>query len=115
MSPEDFVRNLYLSAVTENLCLYRQMYEQSDENQGTNPQWKACLALYRQLTQENQATLFQIIKQIQVDTVSTVLGIIDGVVTVEEEVELELVDKGYNEIISGDLQDLFLAFNEDND
>ena len=58
-----------------------------------------------QLTPAQRKVLFKIIRQIQVDTISNVLGIIDGTSgDLQETLTLNADDKE----ISGDLPDLFL-------
>lgn len=63
------------------------------------------------LSDENKAILFNVIEQVQVDTVSNVLGIIDGIVTTpEKDFEIKMTLDETDELINGELQDLFLEY-----
>lgn len=66
------------------------------------------MRLYTGLSNENKAILFEILEQIEVDTVSTVLRIIDERLRIEDE-ELD-----FQWTINGDLQYLFLEHDEKN-
>ncbi|MGG1166389.1 MULTISPECIES: hypothetical protein [Bacillus cereus group] len=64
------------------------------------------MRLYTGRSNENKAILFKILEQIEVDTVSTVLRIIDERLRIEdEELDFQLT-------INGDLQYLFLEHDE---
>ncbi|OFD58019.1 hypothetical protein BWGOE4_29590 [Bacillus mycoides] len=66
------------------------------------------MRLYTGLSNENKAILFEILEQIEVDTVSTVLRIMDERLRIEdEELDFQLT-------INGDLQYLFLEHDEKN-
>lgn len=49
------------------------------------------------------------------DAVSNILGVLDGVVSIgEEDIEFKVTINDNNEPINGDLQDLFLEYDEEN-
>ncbi|MFB6468227.1 transposase [Cytobacillus sp. Hz8] len=81
----------------------------------TDSYWKEALRFFEELTDDNKKILFKIIGQVQVDAISTILGIIDGVVPLpskQEEIEMKFI--GEKEPINGNLHDLFLAYDEEN-
>jgi putative transposase len=50
-----------------------------------------------------------------VDTVSNILGVLDGVVSIKnEDIEFKVTINDNKEPINGDLQDLFLEYDEEN-
>ena len=71
--------------------------------------------MYKGLTDADKLVFFKVIKQIEIDTVSNILALLDGVTSLEgQDDEFNLSFKKTNEKINGDLQDLFLEFDENN-
>ncbi|MGF6949071.1 hypothetical protein QF028_001576 [Neobacillus sp. B4I6] len=115
MNKEEFIKTLYQSIIKENRNIYRDLFINTDINEVTDSYWKEALKLYTELTYENKEILYKIIEQVEVDAVSNILGVLDGVVSIsEEDIEIEVMIKGNNEKINGDLQDLFLEYDEEN-
>ena len=109
-----FVKSLYESIVQENLQLYKDLYETTNVTSKTDEYWKKSIGLYDNLTDENKDTLMKIIEQTIIDTISNMLGVIDGSSTLND-CSLEpklLLDSTDTE---GELQDLFLEFIEERD
>ncbi|MRX72852.1 transposase [Bacillus lacus] len=109
---EIFIKSLYESIVKENLELYRELYETTKIGPKTDEYWKAAIGLCNSLTAENKDILIRIIEQTMIDTISNMLGIIDGSSTLKD-CSLEprlLLNSKYTE---GELQDLFLKFIEE--
>ncbi|PEC49626.1 transposase [Bacillus sp. AFS096315] len=116
MNNLEFVKNLYQIVVKEDLTLYEDLFVNTEIKDATDPYWKDALNFYAELTDDNKKMLFKIIEQVQVDTVSTVLGILDGTVTLtEDDYEIEMKINGEEELLNGDLQDLFLEYVEENE
>ena len=108
---EIFVKSLYVSIVKENLELYRKLYETTKVSSETNDYLKQTMGLYGSLTDKNKNALMKIIEQTMVDTISNMLGVIDGSSTLKD-CSLEpklLLDSNDTE---GELQDSFLEFIE---
>ena len=113
MSPEDFSSGLMLQVIDQNMKMYRDMYGNGRAERATDPLIKRALTLLHSLQPEQQEVLFEIMRQISIDTVSSVLAVLDGVSPLKgafEEYTL-IYDGGAK--LNGDLQSLFLAEDED--
>lgn len=109
-----FVKSLFESIVKENLQLYKDLYETTNVTEKTDDYWKKTIGFYDSLTDENKAILMRIIEQTMIDTISNMLGVMDGSSTLkdcllEPKLLLESIDT------EGDLQDSFLEFIEEKD
>ncbi len=107
-----FVKSLYETIVKENLQLYKDLYETTNVNSKTDDYWKKAIGFYDSLTDENKITLMKIIEQTMIDTISNMLGVIDGSSTLkdcslEPKLLLDSIDT------DGELQDSFLEFIEE--
>ncbi|KZZ83923.1 hypothetical protein [Bacillus sp. SJS] len=111
---EIFVKSLYKSIVKENLQLNKNLYETTKFTPRTDDYWKKAISFYDGLTDENKDTLMGIIEQTMIDTISSMLGVIDGNSTLKDcSVEPKLLlDSNDTE---GELQDAFLEFIEERD
>ena len=115
MNKEEFVKLLHQSIIKENRNFYRDIFNNTDINEVTDPYWKEALMFYSELSDKNKEILFKIIEQVEVDAVSNILGVLDGVVSIgEEDIEFKVTINDNNEPINGDLQDLFLEYDEEN-
>lgn len=110
MTSDEFVAGLMHSTVEENVIIYRQLFEETKD--ASDPYWKRALVLYNQLPSEQKSIFFEIIRQVCVDTVSNVLGIIDGVNPLDGATEAFTLTYGSTQTLSGDLQNLFLIKDE---
>lgn len=109
-----FVKSLYESIVNENLQLYKDLYETTIVTSKTDDYWKRAIGFYDSLTDENKDILMNIIEQTMIDTISNMLGVIDGSSTLnncslEPKLLLDSIDT------EGELQDLFLELIEERD
>lgn len=109
-----FVKLLYESIIKENFLIYKDLYESTDVSSKTDDYWKRAIGLYDSLTDENKETLMKIIEQTMFDTISNMLGVIDGSSTLkdcssEPKLLLDSIDT------EGELQDSFLEFLEERD
>jgi len=115
MHKQDFVEKLHNLVAKENLEIYKDLFNNTDISGATDPYWKESLKLYKNLTDEEKLIFFKVIKQIGIDTVSNILALLDGVTSLEgQDDEFNLTFKKTNEKLNGDLQDLFLEFDENN-
>lgn len=115
MTPEEFVRGLWLEIVEWGMIEYKQMYMNHRPDEATDPTIKRALTLFHNLTGDQQVVILHIIKQIQIDTVASVLSIIDGTRVLEgfsEEFVLRYKD-GLQ--LNGNLTDIFLQIDEENE
>ena len=109
-----FVKSLYESIVKENLQLYKDLYETTNVTSKTDDYWKKVIGFYDSLTDENKVILMKVIEQTMIDTISNMLGVIDGSSTLKDsslqpKLLLNSDDTG------GELQDSFLEFIEGRD
>lgn len=108
MQVTELVERLRANVIDEDLQLYRQIFEETLASDAQDTYWRDALGFFADLTKAQQEVLFRIIRQIGVDTLSTVLGILDGSVSADGiEGEVALYWKGEN--VSGDLQAIFLS------
>ncbi|HHY71949.1 MAG TPA: transposase [Bacillus bacterium] len=111
---EIFVKSLYESIIKENIQLYKNLFETTNVTSKTDDYWKQAISFYDSLTDENKDTLIRIIEQTMIDTISNMLGVIDGSSTL---IDCPLVPKLLldSNDTEGELQDLFLEFIEERD
>ena len=105
---EKFVKSLYESIVKENLVLYKELYKTTEVETATDEYYKEALNLYNSLSEEKRDVIIRIIEQTMVDTISSMLGIIDGSIPLEEDDSLEPKLLLNSVDTDGELQDLFL-------
>lgn len=109
---EKFAKSLYESIVKENLDLYKEDFEDTEIDSYTEEYWIKALEFYSSLTDTHKDILMKIIEQTMVDTISNVLGIIDGHVTqADDSIEPKLYLNSKD--TDGELQDSFLEYVED--
>lgn len=114
MEPLDFVNGVRKSVIEDNLTTYKEIFEKTSQDQASDPYWKDALALFSSLDEKQKTTLYKIIRQVQVDNISTMFGILDGTSYVDSratDLKLTLDDSG--QVLNGELQDLFLEIEED--
>jgi membrane-bound ClpP family serine protease len=115
MTPKELVDALKAELVDGSVEVYRDLLEETDEREVSDAYWKRLLALYDSLSSEHKEALLQVMRQVAVDTVSNVLGVLDGSSVLESAPEqLYLaVDSNRTKRLNGELQDEFLALIEE--
>src|SRR5690554_1519400 len=109
---ELLIRSLYDSIVKENKKMYSEMFYNNVTSKNSTTHWKQALSLFNDLSGDNKVVLLNIIEETMIDTISNLLGIIDGNVTLSGNVEPpQLFYDGKD--VSDEMQDLFLEFIED--
>lgn len=109
---EKFVKEVYNSLVKEDEEVYRDLFNNTDINDDIIPYWKDALKLYSKLSDNDREIFFKVIKQITIDTISSLFGIIDGCTTIDDKgIETKLL-LGEQDT-EGELLDLFLAYVEE--
>lgn len=107
-----FVKSLYESIVKENIGLYKNLFETTAIEPETSEYWKQSIQLYKSLTEKSKEAFMKIIEQTMIDTISNMLGIIDGSSTLKNcSLESKLLLN--NEDTAGELQDEFLEYIEE--
>jgi len=114
MNTKEFVNELINTVSDEYIETYKHIYSSTlmDNTIKKDPYWFDALTFYQSLSQKDKETLFKIIKQTTIDTTSTVLGIIDGPVNLDQisgDFMLTYTENEKTVILSGDLQDEFLT------
>jgi hypothetical protein len=113
MKPKDFVVGLRAAVIDENIAIYRDLFASTPIEKASDAYWKRALALFNSLSPEQQEVFFEVVRQIAVDTTSNVLGMIDGVNSLEGmDAGLVLTYDNKKEPLNGDLQSLFLVEEE---
>ena len=110
---EMFVKSLYETIVSDKE-LYRNQLDSSNINKVKEEYLKQVLGIYINASEEKKNALIDFIKLVMIDTISNVLGIIDGSSTLngcDAEIKLYLNDAD----TEGELQDLFLEYVEENE
>lgn len=108
---KELVAAIYNSILVENIEIYRNLFGTTKVGPKTTEYWKLSLGLYEKLIDDDKKVLMKIIEQTVTDTISNMLGVIDGSSTLSEfESEIALVVENQN--VQGDLQDLFLEMVE---
>ena len=111
---EIFIKSLYETIVQEGKQDYKELLDNTNAEDANDKYWIKALQLYDNITKEDREKLMAIIELIMIDTVSNVLGIIDGSSTLngcDAEIKLYLNDAD----TEGELQDLFLEYVEENE
>jgi len=117
MSPKDFVEALYDEVVNRPAAEYFTELDQCTQSDIKDDYGKSVWKLWSELTDEQRAVVRSIVRQVAIDTVSHMLGIIDGPTLLNKyRGEFCLTYDG-GPPLNGDLQDLFLAkaYGWDND
>ncbi|HEY7499464.1 MAG TPA: hypothetical protein VH740_13185 [Vicinamibacterales bacterium] len=108
MTPNRFVKAVVKTVIDEG-----ESYKDTFAHPGkvTDPYWKRVLDLYRSLPPRHRKVITEIMRQVQVDTVSEMFGIFDGTSALNGRIEkFELIHAvGRARVrLNGDLQDLLL-------
>jgi hypothetical protein len=111
MTSEEFVIQLRTMVVDEAIVLYRDLFVNTSIDDATDPYWKRAIALFATLPSEQQKVFFEVMRQVAVDTTSTILGVLDGDCAAGEIRDLLLADEG-GQRLNDDLQALFLGQEE---
>jgi hypothetical protein len=112
MTPEEFSRKIYDVVVEENMAIYRRTFLHTKPSEAADPYYKRVLTLFNEVSPAQKDCLFEIMRQVTVDTVSSVLGVIDGSSLIDSNAPTFELMCGV-EHLEGDLQMYFL--NEDDE
>ena len=75
---EAFAKGLYDTIIQDGCAIYADLFEHTVPDRRTTPYWLDALAFYRTLDESQKAVFHSILKQVMTDTVSGVLGMLDG-------------------------------------
>ena len=114
MTPENFVSQVRSAVVQQNAAIYKDLFESTTPEAARDPYWKRALTLHRSLSEADRTVLFEIMRQVTVDTVSNLFAILDGVSALEGPREdFALTSQSDNRKLNGNLQDMFLEAEEE--
>lgn len=110
---EEFVQRVYESVVNENLDSYKDLFQNTEITNTTIDYSKKAIAFYSSVEDGEKSIFFDIIRQIIIDTISSIFGIMDGssILSGGNEVDVSIEINGID--TNHDLQDHFLAFVEE--
>ena len=74
MTPEDFVVQIRKSIVDENLSAYRNILTCTEVQNARDPHWQRALRLYANMKPDEREVLFDIIRQVMIDTIANMLA-----------------------------------------
>jgi hypothetical protein len=112
MESIEFVELLKANVLDFNFISYIQFFRSGNLETVMDPYWKKALQLYEHIKESEKEVFFMIIKQIEIDTISSLLGIIDGTIVIKENADINLSINVGNKSIGGNLQDQFLEIIE---
>ena len=105
MKPEAFVSGMQ-SMVDENVAIYARLFASPET--ATDEYWIGARRLFDSLPEADRQVVLQIMRQVAIDTVSNVFGILDGTSPIVGRFEDFKLMHGRTKL-NGDLQDFFLA------
>ncbi len=112
MTDEEFISAIRNGVIEANLSVYKEELATTASEQATDPYWRQLLAFYGRLEPLDRELLLRVMRQVMVDTVSSLLGVLDGATKLEnvpDDIQVSICD----ERLDGDLQEVFLAAEED--
>ena len=113
MSPDLLVSQIRREVVEANTLLYRQDYDSTLPADVEDAYSKDATSLYQSLGTNEREIFIKILRQTVVDTVSTILGVLDGVCVIGDPIEdFILVTESDPTKLNGNLQDIFIAEEE---
>ncbi len=113
MEAEEFIESLRRTVLKGNLDEYSRILS-AEIDHVTDQTWKPIILKYQELSDLEKKDFISFIRMIEVNTISHVLGIIDGSSYLDENnEEFQLICSSDGKIISGDLQDYFLGAEEE--
>jgi hypothetical protein len=111
MEAKEFVTAIRKRVIESDHTVYQDLLKNTTI--AKDPIWKEILPIYKGMTKEQQKSFLLFFRMIQVNTVSHILGILDGSSYLNENQEdFVLTTKNSDNIINGFLQDIFLEMEE---
>ncbi len=110
MNARAMARGLKQRVVDDNVGLYATLLASPEA--ATEPVWIDGMRLFRSLSAEDQAAFIAFVRNAVVDSVSSVLAIVDGVTVLDGQDGEVVMTCGFD-VVSGDLQSEFLVLFED--
>lgn len=111
MTPEEFVEKVRRTIIEGNMALYRSSFVAAELEKGADEYGKKVLQVLSCLQGEpDREALLSIVRQVIVDTLSSLFGILDGSSQLDGRFEdFRLIREESGERLDGDLQDYLLS------
>lgn len=107
MKSEELVKIFNRDVIEGNLNLYRDLLDNTEE--ASDPVWKGILPIYINLSKEEKEVFIKFLKVVEINTLSHVLGILDGTNYIDNiKNDFILTTENNSEKLNEDLQSLFL-------
>lgn len=75
---DEFIKRLYSTIIEDGCSMYKRTFDNTTISSKTNEYWKNALSLYHSLDGAEKEVFLTVVKQVMIDSVSSVLGILDG-------------------------------------
>lgn len=112
MEAEEFVKKIRDRVIQKDHEIYEEILNTKEDVKDSI--WKESIAIYRGLSDNQKKSFLILLRLMQVNTLSHIFGILDGSSYLSGEKEIFLLlEKKSNNILNGDLQDIFLEIEED--
>lgn len=112
MEVEEFVKEIRERIIQNDNNIYEEILNTKGDVKDLI--WKESISIYQSLSIDQKKYFLQLLRLIQVNTLSHIFGILDGSTYLTEDNDgFILVEKSTNNIINGDLQDVFLEMEEE--
>ena len=107
MTPETFVEGIIEDTVNSDWNIYVDLFNKTDMKDVTDEYWKRAIVFYNKIDVKDRDVFFSILKQVNIDAISSMLGLLDGVFRLKNQDEaFELKYSGIK--LNECLQDIFL-------
>ena len=111
MEAIEFITKIKERVVDNDNEVYKNLLDTTIE--AKDPTWQGILPIYKGMSENQQILFLQFLRMIQVNTVSHILGVLDGTTNLTENGEtFVLKTEEQEELINGDLQDIFLGMED---
>lgn len=112
MDAKKFVEALRKNAIEDDNRIYQSQLDTLSNPK--DPIWRDAISIYRALDKNNKIVFLQFLRLIQINTLSHVLGVLDGSTTLVENGEnFILKTQESDQVINGYLQDILWEIEEE--
>lgn len=109
---EEFIKRIYETVVNENMEIYEKQFKMNVKTGNISNYTKGTLEIYAMLSEEQKQLFMKILRNIIIDTISNVFGILDGSSSlVGGNMEIKVEINGHD--TEDELQDTFMEFVEE--
>ena len=110
MTAEEFVSAVQKEILERNMNIYENLFKSISAENVKDTRLRMILLAYNTMNEEQRNAFFLMSKQVLIDTISCLFGILDGTSLVDNFRDNFFLSYGPNpEKLNGDLQDYFLS------